>query len=88
LDFYNYLDFTFYIWGNEVNYEVLDRFDLINLLDARDTEIAILSSSCTNLLADKLRLQQEVKDLELMMVGSTVNLFSSSNEDKVATEWD
>jgi hypothetical protein len=43
------------------SYESMDKQELIELLDARDIEIEILSSSVTRLLKDNIKLKQDIE---------------------------
>lgn len=54
-------------------YDTMDIEELVNILNARDTEIEILSRSCQRLLKEKYRLEKK-------FVGIAMDLGMDSNE--------
>lgn len=55
------------------SYESMDKQELIELLDARDIEIEILSASVTRLLKDNIKLKEDLESNKYQIIFQTTN---------------
>ncbi len=64
-------------------YDTMDLQELVNILNARDIEIEILSRSCQRLLKEKFRLQKKFADIVL-----DLGLDASDYQEMIKTDFE
>lgn len=64
-------------------YETMDFQELVNILNARDTEIEILSRSCQRLLKEKFKLHKKFADIVM-----DLGLDASDYQEMIKTDFE